>query len=173
MSVQSVETRERTGDIYRQILAYCTRRWHYADGISAEDIAQDVLLALAQANGPVTGTQLGYAFGIASHKIVDARRAVRRALDTVAALRATADARTVSPSAEEDAGERLDVDDLMEITRALPRRQRQVVLLSTVWDLDRREVGRLLAIGPSAVGRLLARARQSLQHHVRTGDGRG
>jgi RNA polymerase sigma factor (sigma-70 family) len=72
--------------------------------------------------------------------------------------------------AQPDAVEGLvDSAELMAAIRALPRRQREVVVLRFYLDLDVAEVADMLSIGPSSVRSSSARALAQLARSIQKG----
>lgn len=133
---------------------------------SADDVAQEVCLAVLTAL-PSYRDQgrpfLAFVYGIAAHKVADARRAIGR--------NRTEDVPDVSDEPETDPEQqralRLELTKQMnELLRDLPDKQREIVLLRIVVGLSAEETAEAVGSTPGAVRvaqhRALARLRKSM-----------
>ena len=148
------------------ILRYCRARLsHHA----ADDVAQEVCLALMSARGgwpdclSAGRTVTAYAFGIAQHKVADAMRAAARLAVPVPELLDIADDR---PGPEETVLARWEGEQVRRALAQLPPPQRHLLLLRVVSGFTAAETGAMLGMSAEAVRvaqyRALARMRKLL-----------
>lgn len=139
------------------ILRYCRARLSQH---AADDVAQEVCIALMSARpgrpgrpgrpaqqdtaSPVTA----YAFGIASHKVADARRAAGRLAVPVSDLPDMPDDR---PGPEETAIARWERERVRRVLAQLPAQQRRLLLLRVVSGFTAAETGAMLGMSAEAV----------------------
>jgi RNA polymerase sigma-70 factor (ECF subfamily) len=127
---------------------------------SAEDIAQDVLLALVrrwQQLGPPTSPD-AFVFAIAKRRAnrLLARQALMVPIDFVRGL-----ARE-EPTAEQAYGNRVGLRLALSALRALPRLDREALLLRSVAELSYEEIASVCASSPAAIKMRISRARRRL-----------
>jgi RNA polymerase sigma factor (sigma-70 family) len=146
----------------RDLLRYCTRR--VGEHVAEDVVAETFLVAYERRDryDAGRGDVLPWLYGIATNLLRKHHRL------EVRALRALADA---APADEERAAERVDaqrsVGRLAAALAALPRRQRDVLLLHAVAELEYVEIAQALGIPlgsvRSALHRARAKVRQSLE----------
>ncbi len=147
------------------IVRYCLARLGPAGWYSqlADDVAQEVCIALIAAlpryrdrGRPFSA----FVFGIASHKLADARRAAARLALPVADVPDIADDR---PGPEDCVIASLDRQRARALLARLPEHQRELLLARVVAGLSADETGAALGMSPGAVRvaqhRALARLR--------------
>jgi len=127
---------------------------------AAEDIAQEALAALVRRwrrDGPPDSPD-AFVFAIARRRAgrSNARRLLAAPLDAVrhAALR--------ERSAEQAAVDRSELADVLSAVRALPRRDREALLLRAVGELQFDRIASLMHTTPAAVKMRISRARRRL-----------
>ncbi|GIF51956.1 RNA polymerase sigma-70 factor (ECF subfamily) [Asanoa ferruginea] len=141
----------------RELLRYCTRR--VGEQVAEDVVAETFLVAYEQRfrYDPTRGGVLPWLYGIATNLLRRHRR------QEVRALRALAD---TDPGADA-AGDRIDaqrtVRKLAAVLAGLPRRQRDVLLLFAVAELDYAEIAMALDIPPGTVRSALHRARAKVR----------
>jgi RNA polymerase sigma factor (sigma-70 family) len=127
---------------------------------TAEDIAQDALIALVrrwrQAGPPESPD--AFVFAIAKRRVgrAIARRALMAPLD---ALRNTVSG---EPGVEQSYQGRCELSNLRSALQALPRADRNALLLRVVGELSFEEVAVLMRTSPAAVKMRISRARRRL-----------
>jgi RNA polymerase sigma factor (sigma-70 family) len=132
---------------------------------SAEDIVQDVFAALDLAR--LRGDALPY---LRTAVVNRARSALRRR--RVARLFArTATREELGESADAPAVRDAERTRVLAAIDALPRRQREAVVLRYYEDLPVAEIAAILGISPGAVSTALGRARESLSNSLEDPDG--
>jgi RNA polymerase sigma-70 factor, ECF subfamily len=141
-----------------RLLAYAYARTRCR--VTAEDVAQDALTALVlrwRAAGPPASPD-AYAFAIARRRAgrAVARRALVAPLD---ALRAFAHD---GPDAGEIYADRAELISVRDGLRALPRRDREALLLRAVGELPFDAIARVMRTSPAAVKMRVSRARRRL-----------
>jgi RNA polymerase sigma-70 factor (ECF subfamily) len=154
------------GIVQPLVVRYCRGRLGRTS-VSADDIAQDVCLAVLTAlpGFRVPGRPfLAFAYGIAAHKVIDAHRAAsRERADPVADLPDTVEA-VGGPEERALRGELSD--ELGRLLDTLPRRQREVLVLRVALGLTAEETATAVGSTPGAVRvaqhRALARLREAL-----------
>ncbi|RKT56302.1 RNA polymerase sigma factor ShbA [Saccharothrix australiensis] len=149
------------------VLRYCRARVGSRERtlVSAEDIAQEVCLAVVSAVGRYRyepASFLAFVYGIAAHKVADARRrAVRSRSEVVPELPDT--------PAPEDGPEQRAVNGEMighitQLLQQLPERQREILVLRVAVGLSAEETAAAVGSTPGAVRvaqhRALARMRE-------------
>jgi RNA polymerase sigma-70 factor (ECF subfamily) len=154
----------------RDLLRYCIRR--VGDQIAEDVVAETFLVAYEQRErfDPARGSVLAWLYGIATNLMRRHRRVEVRALKVLAAAEVTADFTGRST-------ERLDAQRvagrLAAAIAALPRRQRDVLLLYAVAELDYVEIASALGIPLGSVQSALHRARTKVRAALATeGDSR-
>jgi RNA polymerase sigma-70 factor (ECF subfamily) len=154
------------------VLRYCRARLGRGGGGSygtADDVAQEVCLAMLTAlprYRDVGRPFAAFVFGIAAHKVADARRAVARdpsllgevlpdrsdeAVDPEAAVMATADAQAARA-----------------LLDTLPSQQREVLVLRVAVGFSAEETGAALGMTPGAVRVAQHRALAKLRSQVKS-----
>lgn len=127
---------------------------------TAEDVAQDALVALVQCwhrGGPPDSPE-AFVFAIAKRRAAGAtaRRALLAPLDGILA-RAHTDL-----GADIVYERRAELESVLRALRRLPRRDREVLLLSAAGELQTAEVATVTGATPAAVKMRLHRARRRL-----------
>jgi RNA polymerase sigma-70 factor, ECF subfamily len=144
---------------------YCRARLRGDDVLGPEDVAQEVCVAVMTAlpTYQLRGLSFrAFVYGIAAHKVVDARRAARR--DRCVPVPEVPDAATGDADPEQRAlsGERARRMD--EMLSALTARQREVLTLRIALGVSAEETARILGTTAGAVRlvqhRALVRLRQ-------------
>lgn len=143
------------------------------------DLVADVFVAAIGALDrfdPVRGSAVAWLYGIANNVAANRWRVGRRRLSTV---RRIAGRRLLDDDDVARLEARIDAEarrrELLVALRALPERQRQVLILVHVDGLDPVEAARALGIRPPAARMRLARARRHLRARIEQGrpDGTG
>ena len=147
------------------VVRYCRARLgHVADPYQvADDVAQEVCIAVLTALPRYQDMGRPFAsfvFGIASHKVADARRmAARLAIPTDS----LPDGPDEQPGPEEAVVASLEAQRARTLLARLPRQQRELLCLRVLVGLSAEETGRALGMSPGAVRvaqhRALARLR--------------
>lgn len=133
------------------VLRYCRARVGSRERtlVSAEDIAQEVCLAVVSALGKYRyepGSFLAFVYGIAAHKVADARRrAVRSRAEVVPEL---PDTPTLEDGPEQRAMTGELIGHVTELLRKLPERQREILVLRVAVGLSAEETA--VAVGSTA-----------------------
>ncbi|MEV4538346.1 sigma-70 family RNA polymerase sigma factor [Asanoa sp. NPDC049518] len=141
----------------RDLLRYCTRR--VGEQVAEDVVAETFLVAYEQRfrYDPGRGAVLPWLYGIATNLLRRHRRTELRA------LRALADAEPGPDAAEERVDAQRTVRRLATVLAELPRRQRDVLLLFAVAELDYAEIAAALDIPPGTVRSALHRARAKVR----------
>jgi RNA polymerase sigma factor (sigma-70 family) len=147
-----------TADLAPRLLAYLYART--GNRALAEDLAQDALVALVQAwgrRGP-PDSPAAFVFAIAKRRAwrALARQAVLSPLDALSGRRDAALAADVTLERRET------VHAVLRAIRGLPRRDREVLLLSATGELRIADIATVTGATPAAVKMRLSRARQRL-----------
>ncbi|MGW4055272.1 RNA polymerase sigma factor [Streptomyces sp. NPDC004779] len=132
----------------------------------AEDAAQEALIILYRKIGTLraTGALAGWMFRIVRNECLrQVRQLVRRGEEPEAGPEAEA-----GPSAEEAVLHRLEAQRIAAAVGALPRDQRQVLVMRDVQGLPGRTVARALGLSDAAMKSRLHRARAALRHALTT-----
>ncbi|MER7953749.1 RNA polymerase sigma factor [Streptomyces sp. NPDC096030] len=134
----------------------------------AEDAAQEALIILYRKIGTLraTGALASWMFRIVRNECL---RQVRLFASRSDGASAEPDA-SPEPSAEEAALHRLEVERLAAAVAALPRDQRQVLIMRDVQGLPGRAVAHALGLSNAAMKSRLHRARAALRHSLETTD---
>ncbi|MFD0141688.1 MULTISPECIES: RNA polymerase sigma factor [unclassified Streptomyces] len=134
----------------------------------AEDAAQEALIILYRKIGTLraTGALASWMFRIVRNECL---RQVRLFASRSDGTSAEPDA-SPEPSAEEAAMHRLEVERLAAAVAALPRDQRQVLIMRDVQGLPGRAVAHALGLSNAAMKSRLHRARAALRHSLETTD---
>lgn len=134
----------------------------------AEDAAQEALIILYRKIGTLraTGALASWMFRIVRNECL---RQVRLFVSRGGGAAAEADA-SAEPSAEEAVLHRLEVERLAAAVSALPRDQRQVLILRDVQGLPGKTVARSLGLSTAAMKSRLHRARAALRHSLTATD---
>ena len=143
-------------DLYDQVHAFCARRVGYAD---ADDATADVFAAVWRRIADVNGDQhRAWVFAIARGVVLNhwrSKRRKQRLADRVGGLRRTTpdDPETVVVRRDQDAA-------VINALRQLPKRDQEVLMLSTWDDLSAPEIAVVLDINVNAAQQRLSRARK-------------
>ncbi|MDR7324851.1 MULTISPECIES: RNA polymerase sigma factor [Catenuloplanes] len=146
----------------RELLRYCTRR---VGPQLAEDVVAETFLVAYEHRGrfdPDRGELLPWLYGIATNVLRRHRRVEIRALREAARGEAAPD-----PEHDEAAASRVDaardVARLSGVLARLPRRQRDVLMLFAVAELEYAEIAAALGIPLGSVQSSLHRARAKVR----------
>ncbi|MFD7639531.1 RNA polymerase sigma factor [Kitasatospora sp. NPDC059795] len=150
-------------DFYRQsapkLLAYARHRYQL-DGTVAEDLVQEALISIYRRWDEIRNVQspLAYAYRAVRNRVVDHhRQSHRREIREI-----SADAGDGTNAFEDPMS---NIDELLSVTPLidqLPQRQREILLMSTVYGMTHDEIARALRINPSTVAVHLSAARKRL-----------
>jgi RNA polymerase sigma-70 factor (ECF subfamily) len=161
---------QRIGPIVQR---YCRGRLGRSDrsSVSADDVAQEVLLAVLTAlpSYRVQGRPfLAFVYGIASHKVIDAHRAAtRNRSDAVAEV---PDAVSVADGPEQRALQGELSVQMRLLLEQLPEKQREILVLRVVVGLSAEETAEAVGSTPGAVRvaqhRALGRLRRAMPEEV-------
>jgi RNA polymerase sigma-70 factor, ECF subfamily len=147
------------------VVRYCRARLGHISGHYhvADDVAQEVCLAILSALPRYQDQGRPFAsfvFGIAAHKVADAKRSAARTAVPVEDLPDTPDDR---PGPEETVVAYLEAERAWALLARLPVNQRELLVLRVLSGLSAEETGRALGMSPGAVRvaqhRALARLR--------------
>ena len=136
------------------VVRYCRARLGNRDTAagSADDVAQEVCLAVARAlpGYAITSTPFtAFVYGIASHKVVDAFRVIgRNRCDPVADLPDEID-ESGGPEHRALAGEL--AEQLHDLLHVLTPRQREILVLRVAVGLSAKETAQVVGTTPEAV----------------------
>ncbi|KQX57091.1 RNA polymerase subunit sigma-24 [Streptomyces sp. Root66D1] len=134
----------------------------------AEDAAQEALIILYRKIGTLraTGALASWMFRIVRNECLrQVRVLVSRGEEASAEPEGSAE-----PSAEEAVLHRLEAERIAAAVGALPREQRQVLVMRDVQGLPGRTVARALGLSTAAMKSRLHRARAALRHSLETAD---
>lgn len=147
----------------RDLLRYCAQR--VGSDLAEDAVAETFLVAYEQRDrfDPKRGTLLPWLYGIATNVLRRHRRVELRHLRTLA----RAGGEPEDPQTEQRSVERLDAArQVARVSRALaslPRRQRDVLLLFAVAELEYAEIAVALSIPLGSVQSSLHRARTKIR----------
>ena len=132
------------------------------DREEAKDISQDAFVAVWERWDDICRLEdpTGYLFRTALNKH---RSRIRRA--RVAARRVL-----VSPAPSSDADTGGDRADVARALAALPRRQREAIVLTDLLEFDSTQAGRIMGVASSTVRRLTQNAREHLRKSLEVHD---
>ncbi|WP_199441932.1 RNA polymerase sigma factor ShbA [Umezawaea beigongshangensis] len=160
---------ELLGTIQPLVLRYCRGRVGSRERtlVSAEDIAQEVCLAVVSSLSSYhyePGSFLAFVYGIAAHKVADARRrAVRSRAEVVPEL---PDAPSTEDGPEQRALNGELISKVVHLLHRLPDRQREILVLRVAVGLSAEETAAAVGSTAGAVRvaqhRALVRIRQML-----------
>ncbi|NJP79498.1 RNA polymerase sigma factor [Streptomyces sp. AA8] len=134
----------------------------------AEDAAQEALIILYRKIGTLraTGALASWMFRIVRNECLrQVRVLVSRSDEATAGPEATAE-----PSAEDAVLHRLEAERIAAAVSALPRDQRQVLIMRDVQGLPGRTVAHALGLSSAAMKSRLHRARAALRHSLAVTD---
>ncbi len=135
------------------VVRYCRARMGEGIGLqTAEDVAQDVLLAVCGALGryrPGETAAMAFVYGIARNKVVDAFRAAGR--DHSEPTDAMPDAVSDGPGPETAAVLGTEVSELREMLGQLPPAHREVLVLRVALQFSAEETARAVGSTSGAV----------------------
>ena len=151
------------------VLRYCRARVGSRERtlVSAEDIAQEVCLAVVSALGKYhyePGSFLAFVYGIAAHKVADARRRAVRSRSEVVPEMPDTPALEDGPEQRAMTGEM--IGHVTQLLQRLPHRQREILVLRVAVGLSAEETAAAVGSTAGAVRvaqhRALARMREML-----------
>jgi RNA polymerase sigma-70 factor, ECF subfamily len=135
------------------VVRYCRARMGEGIGLqTAEDVAQDVLLAVCGALGryrPGETAAMAFVYGIARNKVVDAFRAAGR--DHSEPTDAVPDAVSDGPGPESSAVLGTEVSELRTMLEQLPAAHREVLVLRIALQFSAEETARAVGSTSGAV----------------------
>lgn len=149
------------------VLSYCRTRVAGLGPVTAEDVAQDVLIAVCTALPTYRPHRpfLAFVYGIARNKVADAyRAAARRPVEPVAEV---PEWPSLDDSPERRAIRREESEQLAALLRQVSPRQREVLLLRQGLGFSADEVAELLGSSPNTVRVCQARALSRLRATLR------
>jgi RNA polymerase sigma-70 factor (ECF subfamily) len=153
------------------VFRYCLARLGPAmesTGISAEDVAQEVLLAVVRALPDYrygADSFLPFVFGIAAHKVTDAYRTVAR--DKSESVNVVPDGEDADAGPEQRALAREQREWASGLLDILPARQREVLVLRIVLGLSAEETAASVGLSsPGAVRVIQHRALTTLRREI-------
>jgi RNA polymerase sigma-70 factor, ECF subfamily len=154
-------TQELLATVRAMVLPYCRARLSRQQRIigSAEDVAQDICLAVLTALGryQVRGLSFrAFVYGIAAHKVTDAFRAVMR--DRSEPMAEVGDAAVDHEGPEQRMLQAEQSEQLGQLLAVLSDRQREVLVLRVVMGLSAEETAQVVRSTPGAVRVLQHRA---------------
>ncbi|MFB9324776.1 RNA polymerase sigma factor [Paenibacillus aurantiacus] len=136
----------------------------------ADDIAQDVFVKVYERLYDFRGQSSvrTWLLAITRNTAIDALRSswLKRVI-----LQPVRIERSASPSAEEETMRRLAADELWDTVLKLPRKLREVLLLSSHYGQSMREIAELLGISEGTVKSRLHRARAAVNRKLARGAG--
>ncbi|MFC0530156.1 RNA polymerase sigma factor [Phytohabitans kaempferiae] len=156
----------------RELLRYCTRR--VGEQVAEDVVAETFLVAYEQRHryDAARGEVLPWLYGIATNLLRRHRRTEIRALRALA----HADGGSPVDGPAQRATERVDaaraVARLSAVLAKLPRRQRDVLMLYAVAELEYAEIAAALQIPLGSVQSALHRARAKVRAALAEGDAR-
>lgn len=133
------------------VLGFCRSRLRESRCLSAEDVTQEVCIAVIGAlpRYEDRGRFTAFVFGIASHKIVDALRAVHR--DKSVPVDVVPEVGAESETPEDRAMRAVDVQHAWSLLDVLTPRERTILRLRVVEEQTAAETARVLNTTPGAV----------------------
>jgi RNA polymerase sigma-70 factor (sigma-E family) len=137
-------------------------RWFVDDRTAAEDLVQEAFLRLARNHHRINDQDRAAAY-LRSIVINLARDHNRRGL---VSLRHRLPARPDDRSAEDQVADDESRREVIEALRALPRRQRDCVVLRYYLELSVGEIAGTLGLSPNSVKTHLQRGLRSLREHL-------
>lgn len=145
-------TDQLLGVIRPIVVRYCRARLKATYVTSADDVAQDVCLAVLHALPGYRDMDrpfMAFVYGIAAHKVADAYRATaRNQTDPVAEL---PDHASVQAGPEQLMLREEQSVELARLLRTLPDRQREIIVLRVAVGLTAEETASLIGSTPGAV----------------------
>ena len=140
------------GVIRPLVVRYCRARLSSDPSLSADDVAQDVCIAVLTGLPRYRFEQkpfLAFVYGIAAHKVIDAHRSSTRNRWDLAAEVPDAVDGAESP---EQRALRLELsDELRRLLDLLPEKQREILVLRTAMGLTAEETAAAIGSSPGAV----------------------
>lgn len=135
------------------VVRYCRARLARTPGAGqqAEDVAQEVCLALVKALPTYENRGLpieALAYGIAAHKVVDAQRALSARAVSVPEV---PDGPDPDRGPEDAAVHRREVSGAFALLDRLPERDRELLMMRVVWKWSAEQVGAQLGMSAGAV----------------------
>lgn len=170
--------REALGSVIREIhppvVRYCRARMGADGPVSPEDVAQEVILAVANSLDRFTDRGrpfMAYVYGVASHKVADAHRAGLR--DMSLPVDDVPDAPDATPGPEDSVLLHDDGNEVRLLLDNLSEKARDIVILRVFEGLSAEEVAELVGSTPGAVRvaqhRALAKLRKLVEQRAARG----
>jgi RNA polymerase sigma-70 factor (ECF subfamily) len=151
------------------ILRYCRARLGSGalGGSTAEDIAQETLLAVVEALDAWKPQQkfMAFVYGIVSNKVLDAYRAAG-----ATKIPKGSELQSARSEQERTAHSTVDVGKLSEQLRLISAGEREVLILRVAVGLSAEETAEVLGITPAKVRSVQHRAIRSLRESVDSGE---
>lgn len=160
--VAELELGESVEDWYRQHYDGLARLAMLATGdpVAAEDAVQEVFAECLRRPPRLEGPPLPYLRAAVLNRSRSRARRTKRGEELHLRVVTADDAVTPSPEAKGLLGP--DAERIAEAVRALPRRQRDVILLRFWLDLSEAEIAETLGVSPGTVKSSASRARAAL-----------
>lgn len=157
-----------------EVMVYRLAKRSLADASAAEDVLQETFVSAWKAldRYDVERPLGAWLRTITLNKVRDRRRRalVRRLVFAPLAAERDAEAHLdLLPDAEEQVGDRQQLDQLQRAIAGLPDRLREALILTTLEGLPQQEAADLLGVTPKAVETRVYRARQRLAEIVKRG----
>lgn len=138
--------------IHPPIVRYCRARMGADGAVSADDVAQETMLAVAKSLDRYTDRGrpfMAYVYGVASHKVADAHRAGLR--DMSLPVDDIPDAPDATPGPEESMLLHDDGNEVRRLLDELSEKARDIIILRVFEGLSAEEVAELVGSTPGAV----------------------
>lgn len=157
--------------IHPPVVRYCRARMGADGPVSPEDVAQEVILAVANSLDRYVDRGrpfMAYVYGVASHKVADAHRAGLR--DMSLPVDDIPDAPDATPGPEESVLLHDDGNEVRRLLDELSDKARDIIILRVFEGLSAEEVAELVGSTPGAVRvaqhRALAKLRRIVEHEA-------
>lgn len=138
--------------VHPPIVRYCRARMGADGAVSADDVAQETMLAVAKSLDRYTDRGrpfMAYVYGVASHKVADAHRAGLR--DMSLPVDDIPDAPDATPGPEESMLLHDDGNEVRRLLDELSEKARDIIILRVFEGLSAEEVAELVGSTPGAV----------------------
>lgn len=138
--------------IHPPVVRYCRARMGSDGPVAPEDVAQEVILAVANSLDRYVDRGrpfMAYVYGVASHKVADAHRAGLR--DMSLPVDDIPDAPDATPGPEESMLLHDDGNEVRRLLDELSEKARDIIILRVFEGLSAEEVAELVGSTPGAV----------------------
>ncbi len=160
--------------VHPHVVRYCRARLGGDGPVSADDVAQEVDLAVLRALPRYRDTGrpfLAFVYGIAAHKVADAHRAVGR--DRSQPYEELPEAVATDGLPEDAVMSSASGNEVRRLLDSLNERSRDIIILRVFEGLSAEETGRIVGATPGAVRvaqhRALAKLREILEKEAQEG----